>query len=320
MPEYTSLKGITQIGNSTLCDQLKANLVEFFNWGMLGIGAFTNVTRSSEGAYGASPAQLRLVEDKNYTIGQVWESHRQDWVWQSGVDYAYQPIQISGVYVNNTFYSSSTTGTYEHTVNYPLGRVVFTNPIPTGSTVEVNYSYRDVSFYTSDAPWFKEVLFNSYRVDDPQFTQYGSGVWTTLAQNRIQLPAVVVETVPRRTLIPMQLGGGQWVKQDVLFHVLTETPWDRDKLLDILTYQKEKTILSFDKNAMADANRFPLDYQGSIASGAMCYPDLIKYPEDGGFYWKKILFEDMQAQDAPSMPPLYRAVVRGSFRIDFPEI
>ncbi len=118
----------------------------------------------------------------------------------------------------------------------------------------------------------------------------------------------------------MELGGGQWVRQDVLFHILAETTWDRDKLFDIITYQKDRTILAFDKNAMVTADKFPLDYQGSLVSGAMMYPDLIKLPSDGGFFWKKMFVKDMQSQDSPSIPPLYRAAVRGTFEIDFPEI
>ncbi len=320
MPEYTTLKGITQIGNSTLCEQLKANLVEFFNWGLLGIGGFTNIDRTSGGAYGGSPAKLRLVDDKNYDLGQIWEANRQDWVWQSGVEYAYQPTQISGVYVDNIFHPAGSTGTYEHSINYPLGQVQFTTAISPSSVVEVNYSHRSVSFYTSDAPWFKEVIFNTYRVDDPQFHQSGSGVWTILSQNRVQLPAVIVETVPRREFVPLQLGGGQWIRTDVLFHIISENTWDRDKLFDIITYQKDRTILMFDKNAMVTADKFPLDYKGSLASGAMMYPDLVKTNADGGFFWKKAFIKDMKAQDSQSMPPLYRAVVRGTFEIDFPEI
>jgi hypothetical protein len=279
------------------------------------------VTRGSGSAYGsAPPAELRLVDDRNYTLGQVWEGNRQDWIWESGVEYSYQPIQISGVYVNNTFHEGSSTGTYEHIVDYPRGRVIFTNPLPTGSTVEVNRSERYYSFYSSDEPWFKEVFFNSYRVDDSHFKQVSSGVYSVLAQNRIQLPAVVVETVPRRKFIPKQLGGGQWVVTDVLFRILSENTWDRDRIFDVITFQKEKTILSFDKNAMVDANRFPLNYDGSLASGAMTYPNLILPSGDGGFYWKKILFEDVQAQDSQDTPPLFRATVRGTFRIDYPEI
>jgi len=324
MPSWTTLKGVTEIGNSFLCDQLKSNLVEFFNWGLLEIGGFTNVSRGSGSIFGtgsASSAKLRLANDPNYTIGQVWEGHRQDWVWQSGLSYQYQPTIISGVYVNNNFYGSGTTGTYAHKIDYPNGRVIFNNAISTTGVVELNYSYRYCSFYTSDTTWFKEVLFNSYRVDDTQFLQKASGVWDVLAQNRVQLPAVIIETVPRRKLRPMQLGGGQWVEQDVLFHILSENTWDRDKLIDIISYQKDRTILSFDKNAMGETNSFPLDYSGSLRSGAKSYPALVASSGDGGYFWKKIFIKDMITQETGgSNPPLFRAVVRGSFEIDFPEI
>jgi hypothetical protein len=319
---YTRLKGFYEIGESTLCDQLKANLISFFNWGLLGIGGFSNVTRSSGAAYddAASPAQLRLVDDPNYELGQIWEAGRQDWVWESGVDYSYQPIQISGVYVDGAFHSSSSSGTYEHKIDYVRGRVIFTSGIPSGSVVEVNHSERYATFYSSDEPWFKEIAFNTYRVDDAQYGQLSSGVWTVLGQNRIQLPAIVVQTVPRRQFIPKQLGGGQYVRTDVIFHILAENTWDRDKLFDIISFQKEKTILSYDKNAMAEANRFPLDYDGALASGAMIYPDLVKSSGDGGFYWKKIYFKDMQAQDSKDFPPLFRATIRGTFEVDYIDI
>jgi len=320
MLEYTKFKGITQIGNSTVCEQLKANLTTFYNWGMLEIGGFTNVSIPESGAFGGNFHKLRLVEDPNYTKGRVWETARQKLVYESGMDYAYSPIQISGVYVNNTFYPITGTGTYEHKISYPLGRVIFTSAIPATSTVYMEYSFKYANFYTSDVPWFKEVMFNSYRVDDPNFLQYGSGVWSTLGQNRVQLPAVIVETVPRRDFIPLQIGGGQWLRQDVLFHILAENTWDRDKLIDIITYQNDRTILSFDKNLVATADKFPLDYEGSLRSGAMIYPDLIKSSGEGGFFWKKIFIKDMRTQEALSVSPLFRAVVRGTFEIDFPEI
>lgn len=319
MPNYTKLKGITEIGESTLCDQLKSNLVQFFNWATLEAGGFSNATRITSTPY-ASPAQLRPADDPNFTDGRVWEGSRHDWVWESGLEYTYQPIQISGVYVNNTFYSSGTTGAYAHKIDYPNGRVIFDNSVSVTGTVEVNHSYRYFTFYTSDTPWFKEVLFNSYRTDDAQFLQRSSGVWDVLSQNRIQLPAVIVETVPRRELRPYQIGGGQWVTQDVLFHILSENTWDRDKLIDIITYQKDRTLLSFDKNAMVDNDKFPLDYNGSLRTGALCYPDLVKSSGDGGYFWKKIFIKNMTTQESASHPPLFRAVVRGSFEIDFPEI
>lgn len=314
---YLRLKGITEIGHSTLCDQLKVNVVEFFNWGLLEVGAFSNVSLGQLGSYGGDMSQLRLSSDPNFIYGQVWESFRQDWVWQSGLDYSYQPKIVSGVYVDDYFFPSSTTGIYQHSIDYKNGRVVFSNPINTSSKVQVEFSYRTYTFYTSDEPWFREVIFNSHRVDDSQFLQQGSGIWSTLSQNRFQLPSVVVETVPRRDFIPKQLGGGMWVYQDVIFHILSENPWDRDKLIDIITYQKNKTILSFDKNRLYENNAYPLDDNGDIKDGALSYPDLVKPSGEGGYFWKKIYINDMKTQEVTSTPPLYRAIVRGTFETDF---
>jgi hypothetical protein len=316
MPTFTKLKGISDISESTLCDQLEANLIEFFNWGLLGIGAFFNVSVD------LPEAKLRPVEvtGTSYIEGQLWEPFRNDIIWESGVEYGLQPVGVSGIYVDGNFYPSNTTGTYKHYLDYYRGRIVFDNPIPLDSEVKLEYSYRYFHFTTADVPWFRQVMFESFRVDDSKFLQYGSGVWSVLAQNRVQLPAVVVETVPRRTFQGYQLGGGQKVKQDVLFHIFTENPWDRKTILDIISYQNQKTISSYDKNLIAKSDRFAFDEKGALASGAMTYPQLIAPTSDGGFFWKKITFDAVTSQETISLPPLYQAVIRGTFEVILPEI
>lgn len=320
MPVYTKLKGITHLGDSLLNEQLKANLVEYFNWALLEIGAFTNITIPSSGAFGGHYHRLRLSEDPNYTRGQVWEGARGDWVWQTGIEYGYQPINISGVRVNGTFYGSGTSGTYAHKINYPLGRVIFDTAIATTCQVTMEYSHRYFHVAQSDTPWFREIMFNSYRVDSEDFLRVGSGLWSTLAQTRVQLPAIVIETVPRRTLKGKQLGGGQWVSQDVLFHIFSETPWDRDKAVDILTYQKDFTIMLFDKNLMLSQSKYPLDFEGSRVANALMYPDLIKPTGEGGCFWNKLFFKEMNSQEITQIPPLYMGIVRGTFEIDINNI
>lgn len=319
MPSYTRLKGVTDIAQSTLCDQLESNIIQFFNWGMLCIGGFGNVViGSASGAYGGDMSRLRSVSDPNYINGQVWEGFRQDWVWESGIEYPIQPIQVSGVYVNNVFYPIDSTGVYSHHVNYPLGRVTFDNPLPTdGSvTVQANYSYRLFTFQSSDQNWFRQVMFESFRVDKSDFLQFGSGVWNVLAQDRVQLPAVVIDVIPRRSMYGYELGGTVQVHQDILFHMFSENPYDRKSMLDYITYQKDKTIPLFDKNLVAAANAYPLDYNGSIASGAMCFPDLVKPTGQGGFFWRGGTFVNMNSQETISTPPLYQAVVRCTFEVN----
>lgn len=316
MASNITLKGISDIGQSTLCDQLESNLIEFFNWGLLCIGGFGNAAIGNSGAFGGDTSRLRPVSDPAYVDGQVWEGFRQDWVWESGISYPIQPIQISGVYVNNQFYPLSTTGIYSHHINYPLGRVTFDNPLPITSVVQANYSYRLYTIQSSDQQWFRQVMFESFRVDNSDFLQYGSGVWNVLAQQRVQLPAVIVDVVPRRNMFGYELGGTTTIHQDILFHIFSETPSDRKTAMDIISYQKDKTIPLFDKNLMVAQNAFPLDYTGGLASGARSYPDLVKPTGWGGFYWNYATFQQMGMQESISMPPLYQAVVRATMEIN----
>ncbi len=314
MPSYTKLKGITDISDAMLCDQLEANLIEFFNWGLLNVGAFFNVTKDFP------ESRLRNVEGPEYPAGQAWEPFRNNIVWESGVEYSLQPIGISGVYVDDVFYSTSASGAYSHYVDYLRGRVVFNNPIPTTSEVQLEYSYRYYNFTTADSSWFRQVMFESFRVDDNQFLQYGSGVWATLGSNRVQLPVVAVEAVPRRTFVPYQLGGGQIIRQDVLFHIFTENPWDRKNILDAITYQNASTIKAFDKNLIAKADGFSFTETGALSPNAMTYPHMVAPTGEGGFYWKNIIFDGVISQETISLPPLYQAVVRGTFEVIFGEL
>lgn len=310
----TYLKGIRDISESTLCDQLEANLIEYFNWGLLGIGAFFNVRITDD------ESQLRITEDPLFVKGRVWEPFRNDIVWESGVLYGLQPIGISGVYVNGTFRPTSSSGTYAHYVDYARGRVVFNTALPANSEVKMEYTYRYFHWTSADVPWFRQLMFDSLRVDNNQFLQYGSGAYAILGQNRVQLPAVVVEVIPRRVMEGYQIGGGQKVKQDILFHIFTENPWDRKTLLDVITYQNNETIYTFDKNLIAQQERFAFTETGALASGALTYPRLIAPTGEGGFYWKKLTFEKISTQESINMPPLFQGVVRGTFEIVLPEI
>jgi hypothetical protein len=318
MPSYARLKGIRDIKEVTLCEQLETNMIEFFSWGLLCIGAFGNVRLGLGTQTGRDMSTLRPVKDQYYQDGQVWEGFRQDWVWESGVDYPVQPIQVSGVYINNIFYpTASTTGTYAHHVDYPRGRVVFNQPLFYQNTaVQAEYSYRLYSFQSADQPWFRQVMFQSFRIDDSQFLQFGSGVWNALIESKVQLPVVVVEVVPRRQMFGYEHGGTIEIHQDILYHIFSETPYDRKVMMDIITYQKEKTIPLFDKNMMVSQSAWPLAWDGSIAPGAKSFPDLVKPTGDGGFYWRGGTFLQMGTQETISTPPLYQAVVRSTFWVN----
>jgi hypothetical protein len=301
-----NFKGINHIGESTISMQLETNIVAWFDWCQLNIGGFSNIEYGESGEYGGNLSQLRNAEAPGFSQGQVWEGFRKNWVWETGINYDYQPVRVTGIKIDNTFYPTGARGTYAFSVNYPLGRIEFDNAIPTGSVVTAQFSHKYYSFEPASVDWFREIAYRSFRADDATFFEYGSGFKTVFDENRIQLPAVVVEVLPSRKWTPLQLGGGKWCYVGVQWHIFAETPYDRNRIVDIITMQTETTISGFDFNKMQENSGIPLTPHGSIWSGTKVYPQLLNdYP------WGTIRFMDLTGYEVESEPPLYRAIVRG---------
>lgn len=318
MPQpYKHLKGITEIGNYTYSEQLEKNLVEYLNWGLLNIGSFWNVEIGQSGHYGGDLSRLRPVQDPRYANGKIWEGSRQNWIWESGLDYGTQPNVVSGIYVDSVFYpTATTTGTYAHRIHYPFGQVIFNNPISTGSIVQCKHSFKYIGVYDSDANWFREIMYNSFRVDNPSFLT-GSGMWSVLAQNRVQLPAIVVKITSDRTFKGAELGGAMNMHLGTEFHIFAETPSDEKKLTDILCGLTEKSIHAINFNYIRTNNLYPLLPNGSLASGAKTYSNLI---DSGDARWQDIIFDKFTGQDIDSMIPTHRAIVHGKCIVRYPDI
>lgn len=274
--DYTKFNFIDSIGENLLISQLESNLKTYLDWSLLEIGSFTNIAIPTSGAFGGSYDSMRVVKDPSYTDGRVWETARKDWVWETGLTYATQPINITGVYISGTMYGTGSIASHHY--NYPLGRVVFDNPIRTTSTVKISHSYRNVQVYIADqAPWWDELQYNSLRVDNSTFNYTASGDWNILANHRVQLPAVVIEAIPRRSFKPYEMGNvSNFVYQDVIFHVIAESRWWRNQLVDILSLQKDKTIWLYDNNAILAATGYPLDYRGMRKTNPLMYPTFVQ--------------------------------------------
>lgn len=316
MPTHTSFKSVENIGDSLLTDILQTSTYSFLQWALLGIGNFLNVTIPQSGAYGGQEHRLRLSENPNYTQGQVWCGFRKDWVWETDIDYAVQPIEVSGVFVNGDFYPQDTTGVYSHYVDFPNGQVVFDSPIPTGSLVTCEYSYRLYGVTTADCPWWRKLQADSFRVDSSHFLQFGSGDWSTNPETRVQLPSVVVQMVPRTSRIPSQIGSSsQIVSQDCLFHVIGETAFEVGQMHDILTAQEEKRFRGLDVNKMYESGAYPLDSEGMVVSGALMYPDLVG---DEGYNWGQIRVSRSRGTDNINEPPIFYSTIRTTLEVDLP--
>ena len=275
----SSLKGISTFGDATITTHVRENLISFFDNGLIEKSGFINVEVPTTGYYDGLEHRLRPVSDPRYNNGQAWEGFRSNWVWQSGngaltsTDSSYPGV--SGVYINDTFYPTSTGGDYAHHINHPLGRVIFDTAISTDSKVECSYSYKYVNVTKVDGlEWFKQIQQNSERADNTNFIN-NSGEWGVLGDNRFQLPAIGVELVNSRRMIGYQLGGGQTIFTDFLFHCVAEDAYTRDHLMDIVTLQNDKVIRAYDLNNISSNNVFPLDYRGVPISGALSYETLI---------------------------------------------
>ena len=296
---FTRFRGITNIGDSTVTERIKTNLINYFNWGFLEVGAYFNHNIPQSGAYGGDESMLRPVNDPYRTDGQTWEGFRKDWVWESGItQQPTQPLQVSGVFVDSVFQATSGG---DHYVDYINGQIVFNTAIPTTSVVRTEYSHRWIHVYDGDdIPWIKETQYESFRIDTDSFFNMASGDRSTLAQSRFQLPAVIVETVGS-TYTPYQLGLGQYAHIDVIFHVVTEDGNTGDKISDVIAEagagEAGKTIFMFNPDLMAISGTFPLDFRGAIASGdKKTFPELVIPVEDGGFRWRKLRMHDSRKQ------------------------
>jgi hypothetical protein len=337
-----NLKGFDNVGDNTLNTLLQDNLVEFFDWALLEKGNFFNIDIPTSGHYGGDKHKLRLVDDPNYDSGQVWEGFRSNWVWQSGLSYQAQPnvIQkmledtsgdypnqerlpgVSGVFVDSIFRPASGVGPHSFHVDYPKGRIVFGSAISSSSDVQSAFSYKWINVVRANNEFFREVQYGSQRADE-DFNLAGSGNWSQLAQTRMQLPVIAVETVSRREFEPFQLGGGQYVNTDVLFHVLAEEEYVRDKLLDIVSLQNEKTINVFDSDKVEEwqTKAFPLDWRGMTRPSGLRYPELVDDFRSTKVLNGSLRFKDTAITAASTINPnLYHGVVRTSTEVVLPGI
>jgi hypothetical protein len=191
---------------------------------------------------------------------------------------------ISGVYVDDVFQPTSGVGPYKHYVDYFNGRVVFDSPIPTGSVVQAEFSYKYINVvYANNVPWMREIQTKTlYPTSD--FLDINKGKWNLPPEARLQLPAVAIEIVPQRNFKGYQLGGGQWIYTDVLFHCIAEDEYTRNSLVDIISLQNDKNIYAFDMNDISNNGDFPLDYRGMPVPSALLYPELVELYSVGSKY------------------------------------
>lgn len=318
---FQPLKGISGIFDSTLNNDIQDGLIEYFDWALLNIGNYFNVTANETATNNQNMSRLRLSSNDSFSSGQVWEGFRKNWVWQSGINPPGfdAPIVgtnhnfpgISGVYVNNKFHPTSGAGPFSHYVDYFNGRVIFNTPIATGSVVKAEYSYKYVNvLYANNMPWYRELQVRSSKPTSV-FLDPDDGDWNIPPESRVQLPFIAIEIVPNRTFKGYQLGGGQWVYTDVLFHCVAEDEMTRNKLVDIVSLQNEKIIHLFNSNEINKNKEFPIDYRGMPVPSALRYPDLVNKYNGGKLRLVKTVVQDMITHNTNVFGGIVRMTTEG---------
>lgn len=273
MTQFHNVKSITQKDKISI---LEDNIKSFLDWSFLNIGGFINVQSPSPAITGTVGYNtLKLVSDPTVNGNRLWEATRKDWVYESGVSYSgISPILFSGVHLNNVFLPAPTgSGSYGYSVNYPLGQILFNNPVSSTSSVRANYSYRYIQTYKStDSIWWKEVQKETYNPANYK----PNGDYALTSVHKVQLPAIIIELAPNVNLKPYQLGTTQniWI-QDIFLHVFSSTANYRNIILDILLAQKDKVLFLYDSDKVAKEESYILKPNGSINPNGQNYPSLV---------------------------------------------
>ena len=313
----TEFNGVTHIRKDNLANNLLYGVMDFLQWGFLQVGGFQNITRNPAvtDSFGTNDRyRLRYSSDPSYTAGQVWEGFRNDWVWESGITFqGINPIRVSGVWIDNSFYGPSDT-TYSHYVDYPNGRVIFDTPVDSSKTVSAEFSHRTVGVARASESFIQELLYDSYDMESGHdYTLIGSGTRNQLGQRRLQLPVVGVEVVRSLPPSPYEIGGSEYVYNDVLFHIFADNEDERNDIRDIIVNQNRKVICLINRGSMKEDSNYPLqlDSLGSPKPSAIMYPYLLGV---GGYKWKDVQFTNTVSTDMePVNRWLHRATVRSTF-------
>ena len=292
----SKLHGITSLQDNTIIPTVEENIKSFLDYGLLHIGGFVNVKIPTSGLYKTTFHTLKPSKDPSYISNTVWQTPKKDWIWESGINYNNtQPIQISGVKVANVFYPApSGSGSVEYRLDYENGQVIFSKALNASTKVEMEHSYRWCQTIKSNHNMWNTIQLMTYKPDS-QIAQADKGNYATSASHRLQLPAIVIETVSRNANLPYELGSlTSYRQQDILLHLYAENYHDCTTLMDILRLQKDKTVLLYDLKKVINNNRYGLNSNGSKNINGLNYGQIISNTD---LIWNRLYIKDVNFLD-----------------------
>lgn len=302
------LKGNKNFYDYEVSDFLAWNLKRWLDYGLLETGAYTNVAFNLPTS---GYTNLQKVKDDRHT-GSVYEALGPNFIWENDVNpigRADLPINVSGVYVNNIFYTPSSSGNYPYYIDYRTGRIVFANSLPENTSVKCEYSFSYVATYLVDDPEWRTIEQNYLERYDDLESLSPSGMAQRLKQNRVWLPAVVID-VGDRTNEPLQLGGGEINAFNVDYHLFCDKSFTNRRLCDLISNQYQTTISLFNINDLD----FPYNKNGSLNPNALTYP--IASSRENQYFWDFAYIEATDGGPRPSDSDVARGEISMTINVD----
>jgi len=296
---------------TSISDILAFNLKEQYEYGLLEKGAYTACEFSNTATSGFT--KLKRIHDNRYTDGQVYEGIGPSWVWQTGVSVPNgftQPFQVSGVYIDKTFYPVGTSGQNSFTIDYQFGRVIFDNAKDSNTEIEAEYVINDIALYLSDDPRWKTFIDEYIDKFADASDLAPSGLSVYLKEKRVWLPCLVIEIDELNETTGLQLGGGEIQDFAVQYHIFAEQPFVRNRLGDLVSDQFNSTINLYEINS----STYPFDFDGSLASGVLEYPQLAKRHET--HYFTDARVGSVKGGSVGNLVDLYRGEYRNIIEVD----
>jgi hypothetical protein len=198
------------------------------------------------------------------------------------------------IYVSGVAKSTGTSG-FEHYIDYPQGRVHFTNPI--ADAITADYSIRSVQIYRADEfPCWVEVQNDTFDTSNIQWSQnLTSGDYAINSQHRVQLPAIIIQYKDNRNSRPFELGSlTKFERPTFTLTVLAENKQERSNICDILNAQEDKVIKLFNISKVYNSGVYPLDNRGSLNPAGSMYCNLLQNPD---YIWRNLEFDKIDVSN-----------------------
>lgn len=271
----SNLDGITFYGNPSLEESVLQNLISFFKYGLLELGAFVTIATGQLDYQGYDQSKLQPLFANSVANYRIYRGSKHDWVWENDVNLKYsggtQPTVSTGVYVNGTL---ATTGGYY--VDFSRGQVVFANAQSSSATIQIPHTLRGVQVYPFESNEFRQVAYgwNDRSVNTTGIADYSYKAY---------LPAIFVRIAESKTDRGLELGSrAKLARLETEFHIFAANPYELRKLSDICYMLEEKGITLYDIQGAPK----PLDYYGRIVNQTGTYPVLTNVYGTGFGYFQ----------------------------------